>query len=101
MSPSDKVTELMTETVSVVAVALDLFVFAWVLLFHVVHVCFIVVVFNDWNIDIDPVNNRLSCIFAIVSAGVVAPTCPVPTWFLGRLNWYCMSRYWPSLGQLW
>jgi len=73
MLPSDKVIKLMTKLVSVVAVALDLIVFVEVVLFHVVHVCFIIVVADDLNIDINLVNNRLSCILAIVSAGVVAP----------------------------
>jgi len=74
MLPSDKVTKLITKSVSVVAVALDFGIFAQEVLFWVAWVCFIVAVAVDLNVDINPVDNKSSCIFAMVLASVVAPT---------------------------
>jgi len=60
MSPSDNVTKLMTELVLVGALQLDLFVFTQELLFCVACMCLVVVVADDQNVDINPVESKLS-----------------------------------------
>jgi len=75
--PSERVTELITESVLVVAVTFDLGVLVLEELFLVAQDCFVVVVAVvavDQNVKIEPVDNRLSCIFAMVATGVFAPT---------------------------
>jgi len=74
MLPTDRVTKLMTESVSVVAVAFDLGCLFLEELFRVAWDCFVVTVAVDRNVEIEPVDKRPSCIFAMVSAGVFAPT---------------------------
>jgi len=43
------------------------------MLFCVALDCLVATVAMDWKVETEPVYNKLSCIFAIVSAGVVAP----------------------------
>jgi len=86
MSPSDRVTKLITESVSVVAVAFDLVVLVLEELFLVAQDCFIVVVAVDQNVKIEPVDSRLSCIFAMVSAGVFAPTISKSNCVSGKMR---------------
>jgi len=49
-------------------------------LFLVPHEAHIAVV---WNVKMEPINSKSSCIIAIVSAGVVALTCPFQVLFPG------------------
>ncbi len=86
MLPSDKVTKLITESVLVDAVAFDFVVFAREVLFLAAWVCFIVVVAMDLNVDIDPVDNRSSCIFAMVLASVFAPAISRSSLVSGKMR---------------
>jgi len=86
MSPSDRVTKLMMESVLVVAVVFDFGVLVLEELFLVTQVCFIVAVAVDWNVEIEPVDSRLSCIFAMVSAGVFTPTISKSSCVSGKMR---------------
>jgi len=86
MSPSDRDTELVTKSVSVVAVAFDLGVLVLEELFLVAQVCFVVAVAVDQNVKIEPVDSRSSCIFMMVSAGVFAPTISKSNCVSGKMR---------------
>jgi len=85
MLPSDKVTKLITELVSVDAVAFDFGVFVWEVFFGCLGL-FCVAVAMDLNVDIDPVDNKLSCIFVMVLASVFVPTISRSSLVSGKMR---------------
>jgi len=66
----EKVTELNTESVSVVKVSVACLVWLHFLLFLVALVALVTVVLK---VEMDPVERRSSCSFVMVSTGVIAP----------------------------
>jgi len=80
---SEKVTKLNTELVLVVEVSEAIFVLVHFSLFLVAHEVHVIVVLN---VEIKPVDNKSSCIFAIVSAGVVAPDIPSSSLVSGKIR---------------
>ncbi len=69
---SEKVTKLITMLVLVLELVDDFVGFDLIMLFHIALDCLVAAIANDWKVEMEPVDNRSSWIFAIVLAGVVA-----------------------------
>jgi len=82
-SHSEKVAKLKAKSVLVVEEVTVVPVFIFLMLFLGAWDVFVAVV---WKVEIDPVKKRLSCIFAIVSAGVVAPGISISTLVSGKIK---------------
>ncbi len=80
---SENVTELNTKSVLVDEATEAFLFFEHLLLFFVVLIAAVAAV---QNVEIKPVNRRLSCIFAIISAGVVAPDMSSSTLVSGKIR---------------
>jgi len=91
MSLSEKVTKLITVSVSVLEWLADL-VGDLVMLFCIALDCLVASVADDWKVEMEPVDNRLSWIFVIVSAGVVAPDMSSSSLVLGKIRSVLYAR---------
>jgi len=83
---SDKVTQLVTESVSVAVFAFGFVVFECIVLHLIAHVLVVADIANEWKVEIDMVNNKSSWIIAIMDAGVEAPNISNSTLVSGKIR---------------
>jgi len=83
---SDRVSKLMTKSVSMVEVVFDLIGFKCIVLFCIARVCLVADVAVDLKVEMELVKSKLSWILAIVTTGVEAPDMSSSTLVSGKMR---------------